>query len=136
MAKKKTPVVVPSIPLADIALGMVTVAETFKELLMAAATKYEFQFDLQAASDNLKKIGLPFSPKDIENAFLTFCGVLKTRNKRIRDMEVSHPSENVLVVAFTLRIFDGDELPLIDEGAAQQLMVGTDNWQKVVGARK
>jgi hypothetical protein len=134
MSKRKS--TSPQATIANIAAGAITVMETMKEILMGTAMKCEFQFDIGQAVRGLAEAGLYFTTKDLEGMLLAYCNIIKDRNERVIKVEIEHPSPEVVIFAFTVRVFDGKELPLIDEEAAQRLFVSSNDFQKLTAVAK
>jgi hypothetical protein len=113
---------------------LLTIDDTLKNILLSAGTKCEYDFNLAkietVAKDNL----LQLSRKEIKKAILVYCGVLRNENQRVLNMETEDLTSSILRVTFTVKLFDGNELPLLDTDKLRSV-ISSGEWRNASGRR-
>jgi hypothetical protein len=110
---------------------MVLFHDTMKALLLKPASKCAIRPDLARIQATMAENGAELSLQQIKDTFISYCNVLKEKNgDRIVAMEIEQ-SDTMLVVTFTVRLFDPNSLLVIDEELAREPLLGDgSNWVK------
>ena len=105
-----------------------------KELLVSQllrmGTKGELRYDIAKAQRGLVELGFPITEAFLENLILAYCRTIEKSHDNVLSMEVDHPSSGILLVTFTIRLFDKEKLPEVNPELIQHVAVSTGEWQK------
>jgi hypothetical protein len=110
---------------------LVTLDDSIKKILLSSGTKCEYDFDLRKIERTCQEGNSLLTQKVIKTAILHYCDALK-KNTRVISMEVENLSSMVLRVIFTLKNFDNDDLPLMDEDDLRTV-ISLGEWRNGAG---
>ena len=105
-----------------------TLEDTIKGLMLRPGTKCEIRFDIGFMQSECRAQGLAVTLEFIKGLIKSYCESMRSKTSRIVDLEFEDISPRVFQVAFTVRIFDKDALPVIDQKFADKVAVSNGDW--------
>ena len=110
-------------------------SDSLKGMILRPATQCEMEFDIGKIQAICAEAGTKLRMEQITDMIEKYCVLIQRNNPRVIGLETKRVSPKVLLAIFIVRLFDADNLPVVDEKFADKLVVSKGEWRKSSGAR-